>query len=188
MDRLVEEECVLVVGLDELVLADAAAEAEDVGHVVLLALQVLRDDLVGLLAVALLVAPVEREGVEVDDGGVLRVVLPVVQRLQVLHQLHHRVVVLDLPETDEHVEDDVSRDYVGVVEAAAHVVQRLGQVLACVRLAQLAQVRQELLLHVNPERSSWFEMELGTSTHLARLLSPFCQTLICPSRIRQTVD
>ena len=54
---LVEEERVLVVGLDELVLADAAAEAEDVGHVVLLPLQVLRDDLVRLLAVALLVAP-----------------------------------------------------------------------------------------------------------------------------------
>ena len=57
--HLVEEECVLVVGLDELVLADAAAQAEDVGHVVLLPLrlQVLRYDLVRLLTVALLVTP-----------------------------------------------------------------------------------------------------------------------------------
>ena len=48
-----------------------------------------------------LLLPVEREGVGVKDGGVLRVVLRAVQRLQVLHQLHHRVVVLDLPETGE---------------------------------------------------------------------------------------
>ena len=53
----------------------------------------------------------------------------------------------------EHAEDDVARDDVGVVEAAAHVVQRIGEVLARVRLAQLAKVRQELLLHVNPESS-----------------------------------
>ena len=52
---------------------------------------------------------------------------------------------------DEHVEDDVARDDVGVVEAAAHVVERRRQVLPRVRLAQLPQVRQELLLHVNPE-------------------------------------
>ena len=51
---------------------------------------------------------------------------------------------------DEHVEDDVARDDVGVVEAAPHVVERRRQVLPRVRLAQLPQVRQELLLHVNP--------------------------------------
>ena len=53
---------------------------------------------------------------------------------------------------DEHVEDDVARDDVGVVEAAPHVVERRRQVLPRVRLAQLPQVRQELLLHVNPGR------------------------------------
>ena len=61
--HLVEEECVLVVGLDELVLADAAAQAEDVGHVVLLPLrlQVLRYDLVRLLTVPLLVTPATKK-------------------------------------------------------------------------------------------------------------------------------
>ena len=39
-------------------------------------------------------------------------------------------------------------------------MQRLAQVLARVRLAQLAQVRQELLLHVNPE-ISWLEVKVG---------------------------
>ena len=43
--------------------------------------------------------PVEREGVVEYYDGVLLVVIPVVQRLQVLHQVHHRVVVLDLAET-----------------------------------------------------------------------------------------
>ncbi len=44
--------------------------------------------------VALLVAAVEGEGVEEDDGGVVRVLPLIRHRLQVLHQLHHLVVVL----------------------------------------------------------------------------------------------
>ena len=51
---LVEHILVLVVGLDELVLADPPAEADDVRHLVLLLLQGLGDDLVRLVPVALL--------------------------------------------------------------------------------------------------------------------------------------
>ncbi len=39
-------------------------------------------------------AAVEGEGVEEDDGGVVRVLPLIRHRLQVLHQLHHLVVVL----------------------------------------------------------------------------------------------
>ena len=44
-----------------------------------------------------------------QDGGVLRVVLGAVERLQVLHQLNHRVVVLDLTEADERLVGRVAR-------------------------------------------------------------------------------
>ncbi len=42
-------------------------------------------------------SPVECEPVEEHDGRVLGVQVPVWERLEVLHQLHHCVVVLDLP-------------------------------------------------------------------------------------------
>ena len=42
------------------------------------------------------VLPVERKGVEEDDGRVVGVDLPVGDGLELLHQLHHLVVVLDL--------------------------------------------------------------------------------------------
>ena len=53
--------------------------------------------LVCLFPVALLVPPVECERIQEDDGGVLSVALAVGQGLEVLHQLDHGVVVLDLP-------------------------------------------------------------------------------------------
>ena len=52
-------------------------------------------------------------------------------------------------------------------------MQRLAQVLARVRLAQLPQVRQELLLHVNPE-ISWLEVKVGRQINAP--LSPLRET------------
>ena len=40
--------------------------------------------------------PIESEGKEEDNGRILRVVFPIGEGLEVLDQLHHRIVVLDL--------------------------------------------------------------------------------------------
>jgi hypothetical protein len=65
-------------------------------YLILLLGERLSDLLIGLLPVPLLVAPVERKGVEENDGGVVGVLPPIGNGLQVLDQLHHLVIVLPL--------------------------------------------------------------------------------------------
>jgi hypothetical protein len=65
-------------------------------YLILLLGEGLRDLLVGLLPVPLLVSPVERKGIEENDGRIVGVLPPIGDGLQVLDQLHHLVIVLPL--------------------------------------------------------------------------------------------
>ena len=63
---------------------------------------------------------------------------------------------LNFPKGDEHVEHDVAREDVGIVQPPLHVVQRLWEGLPGVLLAALAEVGQELFLHVH----LWLNLEV----------------------------
>ncbi len=68
-DGVLQRLLVRVLRLDELVLVDAAAKAENVWHLVLLLLERFVDYPQRLLYVALPLAAVQGESVEEDDGG-----------------------------------------------------------------------------------------------------------------------
>ena len=89
---------VRVVRLYKLVLADPAAQADDIRHLILLLGQSLGDHLVSFLPVTFLLPPIQCECIMKDDCCILSVLLSVRDCLQVLNQLHHFVIVLDLPE------------------------------------------------------------------------------------------
>lgn len=84
-DGVLQAGLVLVLRLHELVLVDAAAQADHVRVAVLLLLQRAHAHLERRLAVALLVPAVQRERVQVLDGRRVDVVLLVRDRLQVVH-------------------------------------------------------------------------------------------------------
>ena len=58
---------------------------------------------------------------------------------------------LDFPETDEHVEYDVTRDNIWIVKPSSHVMQMFGQFVARIRFTIFTQISQKLFFQMDPE-------------------------------------